>query len=137
MRRVTLVGTLVVVLLSTLLAMNAGRVWAQTYTFSPNPPVVGLPFTITSSDASDIISVYSVSTCNSPNFITGGVGQVTVPAPPAATQYSFFTSDTDACTPFNIVPASIPEYPNPSYGLSVLAVLMILAYSIIKRRSSH
>jgi len=110
---------------------SVSQAWAATYTFSPNPPVAGPPFSITSSFSGDTIFVFSGSTCFGPNHIAFGTGgSVSVPAQPAG-PYSYFASE-QTCTTFSVVPASIPEYP---YGLVLLAVFMVLGYAVIKRKT--
>jgi len=102
---------LMTLLLLKLLA-EGRQVWGLTYTFSPDPPVAGQPFTITSSDPFDSIEVYSGSGCDFVNLIVLDGASVSVPAQPAGT-YSFITSDIGpACPSFTVIPAPATSLPH-------------------------
>lgn len=117
---------------------SIGQVWALT--ISPNPPIAGEPFTITNSSATsgDIISVYTGSGCANSNFIPGLGGSVgpsgSVSLTLSAGQYSAQgILAVNGCVNFTVSPAqSVPEYP---YGLALVAVLMVLGYAVIKRKT--
>jgi hypothetical protein len=113
--------------------MNVGQVWATS--FSPNPPVAGQPFTITSGGGSGVgLSVYESCGCNGGCAVTAGSSPLTLTLPTAG-QYNVFDEFDSSCTSFTVVPAiSIPEYPAPTYGLPLLVIFMVLAYAVIKRR---
>ena len=121
---------LVLVVFLVFMVVNMEQVWAVT--LNPNPPVDGQPFTITSSAGpSSPLSVYGSCGCNGGCAITAGSSPFTLTL--AAGQYNVFDSGTSECSSFTVVPAqSIPEYP---YGLTILAVLMVLGYAVIKRRT--
>ena len=95
---------LVALLLLTLFLTGGRQVWAVVISFSPNPPVAGQPFTITSSDSDDGLSVYTGSVCNGQFSITAGTGTVNVPAQSAGA-YAYFDADLAVCVDFNIISA--------------------------------
>ena len=112
---------------------SVGQVWA--YTITPNPPIAEQPFTIAANSATDTVRV-GLGCTGSGNILEqfdSGTGSVTLRL--SASQYGFEIDGETDCALFTVEPASIPEYPNPTYGLPILAILMILAYAVIKRRT--
>lgn len=131
MVRRALVGC-VILLVLTILAMNPHPVSA--YTITPNPPVAGQPFTITANFGSDTIFVYQGSGCPDGHFNVG-VGMVTLTEP--AGQYSFVIEHETVpnCVNFTVNSAPpIPEYP---LGLPLLAILTVIGYGLVRRRTRN
>jgi hypothetical protein len=119
-----LLGLVAVIVLLT----NVGQVWALTIT--PNPPIAGEPFTITSMPGYSSVFVFSSSDCSGGVIASSFTSPFTLTL--SAGQYSAYSGDVSGCVKFTVVPAAIPEYP---YGLGVLAVFMVVGYGLIKRRS--
>jgi hypothetical protein len=102
---------------------------------TPNPPTAGAPFNISgiTDCLSPNVSVYSGSGCSGTTVFSMLVGtqvsySVTVPGQPAG---PYSVSD-GACVNFTIDPALIPEYP---LGFPLLAILTVIAYGMIRRRT--
>jgi hypothetical protein len=69
--------------------------------------------------------------------LPNGVYSFTVPGQVAGPYTVQVATDVSGCFPFTIIQAAttpIPEYP---LGLPILAVLTILAYGIIRRRTRN
>lgn len=129
MRRVRVGVTLVTLLVLSLLAVDAGQVWAQS--FNPNPPIAGQSFTISgfcSSGPCVVIVIFQTGLgCGNGNTVAvsgpfGGPGSysATIPGQPQGT-YSTFTIGGESCVFFTVVPAtsgggaSCPEGTAPSF----------------------
>ena len=123
-----------------LIAVNAGQVWADT--LIPNPVIAGQTFSISGVGGGGFGSLYHGSLCDNGGSITA-ITAVFDPSPGSFTDnfpaqsagpYSFsHEGDSSGCVPFTIISAAIPEYP---YGLSVLAIFMVLGYAVIKRKTA-
>lgn len=128
-------------LMLALLLVNLKPAWADVMV-SPTSPIAGQPFTV--SGNSDGTGTVDVKSCSCPCldgastvFSTGvnNAYSLTVPGLPAGTYAALSDSENGvSCANFTVVPALIPEYP---LGLAVLAVLMVLAYAVIKRRTRN
>jgi hypothetical protein len=135
LRRVLVVVALVAVLLLTMLVSE--EVYATVpITFSPNSPVAGQPFTITYSGGgpSGPVDVYrySGSSCVGVPVASGSGNSIFVSGLPAG-QYCVYFVIPLVVVVFTVT-APIPEYP---LGLPILAILMIIAYSVIRRRTRN
>lgn len=121
---------------------SVSQVWALS--ISPNPPIAGQGFTITSGvGISEHIYLFTGATCSGElldDRVVGPYGSFHVFLPSGnvgpysviATTTTRPVTVTEACTAFNIVVTPVPEYP---YGLAILAVFMVLGYAVIKRRT--
>ena len=134
MRRELISVKLLTVLMLTMLVSEVVYA-ALPITFSPNPPVAGQPFTITYSGGgpSGPVDVYSGSSCTGVPVATGSGNSISVPGLSAGPYCVFFVIPLVFIV-FNVVPATVvPEYP---LGLPLLAVLIVLAYGLIRRRKT-
>ena len=85
-------------------SISLGQVWALT--ISPNPPVAGQPFTVTSSNGpGTAIRLYSAycSPCEPTCVVDQGVSPATFTEAPG--QYYIFAADSDGCVALTVVPA--------------------------------
>jgi len=126
-RQVVCFAVLVMLFISSLLVMG----WADAPTTSPDPPIAGQPFTVNTTDPGTVTIYTGANLCSATTVVTSA------PAPNpsftlSAGGYHVIDGFGD-CLGFNVIPApSIPEYP---IGLPILAILMILGYTTIKRRT--
>jgi len=119
-------------------------------TITPNPVQQGQDFYVsgsfnpqTTSELPYVILVYS-GACRSGKQILFATGFVEPSGRLGPVKFSSTSLDVgthcveidagpDSATgSITVVPAAVPEYPT---GLTILAILMILAYAVIKRRS--
>lgn len=146
----------VIVLVVTILTIlvNVRNVYAQTLTLTPDPVTQGTDVVATGSGhitsatgslfVSTIFVAGLVSSCSGSVLFRmaastdagGNLNPVTIPTAslPVGTycvQVSFFPGrkGTQATASLTVNPASIPEYP---YGIPLLALFMILLYTVIK-----
>jgi len=138
-----LLGFLVILGLAVLL-VNVKPTWAggaYTITIIPSTPAPGVSFTINGKapPTATVLSIWPGSACSGltalDSFSEIGVFTQVVPGLPAG-QYSVLFKELPyvlICDPFT-VSAVIPEYP---FGLAVLGVFMIIAYSMIRRRTRN
>ena len=143
MGQVRLVTSLVLVVLFVLVIINVASVWADT--FNPNPPVAGQAFTISGVQTAPIGAWQVSSACGAGTLYQVGLDTGAAPftftdsisALPAGTYYfshQFDSTDCSSTGGFTVInPPPLPEYP---LGLPLLAVLMILAYGVIRRRKA-
>jgi len=118
---------------------SVSQVWADT--LSPNPVIADQPFSISGVGGGGFGSLYHGSLCDNGGSVTAITAVFDPSSGPftdnfgaqQAGPYSFsHDGDPSGCVPFTIVPASIPEYP---YGLTILAVFMVVGCAVIKRRT--
>ena len=141
LRRVTVGFGLLVILVAFLLVMvNVGQVWADT--INPNPPMAGQPFTISgTATTGGFGSLYAGSGCSVDSSITNvfdpspGAFIDSFPGQPAGS-YSFsHEGDASGCVNFTVnSPTPIPEYP---LGLPLLAILTLVGYGLVRRRTRN
>jgi hypothetical protein len=123
-----------VVFLAGLSLLEAGC----TPTITPPTPTAGVAFTITG-PCSPIgtVQVFSGPGCTGTQVFSaaanGAPYSVNVPGLLAGSYSARDGAGQVDCVNFTIVPAAIPEYP---LGLTILAVLLIVAYSLVKRKAS-
>jgi len=134
-----------------LLLVNVKPAWALGLT--PSSPIAGQSFIVSGiltcglllPPCTAALTLYSGSGCNSANMVysasqmtlPNGVYSFTVPGQVAGPYTVQVATDVSGCFPFTIIQAAttpIPEYP---LGLPILAVLTILAYGIIRRRTRN
>ncbi len=127
-------AVVILVALAVILSLSVGQVWALT--FNPNPPIAGQPFTVSGNTGGPSIpfGVFPTSNCAGGfivfTTVATGVFTITVPGQPAG-QYSI---SENGCVNFTIVPAAVPEYP---LGLGLLAILAVMGYGIVQRRTRN
>jgi len=143
MGQVRPVTSLVLVVLFVLVIINVAPVSADT--FNPNPPVAGQAFTISGAMTAPVGAWQVSSACGIgagtiyQSGIDTGIGPFTdsISALPAGTYYfshQFDSTDCSSTGGFTVInPPPLPEYP---LGLPLLAVFMILAYGVIRRRKA-
>jgi hypothetical protein len=138
--RVRVTAAVILLVFVMLLAVNAASVWADT--FNPNPPVPGTGFSISgTASTGGFGSLFHESSCAPSSFITAvfdpSPGSFTDSFPAqSAGPYSFsHDGDASGCVHFTIQAAPpIPEYP---YGLPLLAILLVIAYGLVRRRINY
>ena len=116
--------------------VSVGQVRAQPSPpmFNPNPPIAGEPFTVSGATllGGQSIRLYPRSTCTGSSTslgISGVMGVYSFTLTEAAGSYCL---EAEGLYPFTVDPAPIPEYP---IGLPLLAILMIVGYAVIKRKT--
>lgn len=147
--------------LTLMLAITALAPHAYGYSFlpptvSPNPAVAGQPITVsgtgccTTADTVDGAIFVDTSAAHDCSSVGSGVISFGPQALSPSLKYSFTitlsspgfycVSTTDSATPItdsgntplSVTAAPIPEYP---FGLAVLAILMIVGYGVIRRKT--
>lgn len=164
---VTVLSILVLTIVGVVSLSPAHAVGTMTLNVSPNPPLPGQTVTfsgqvtppLTSADNIEVVVSSGGLTCaDDIRFVPLAVGltpstfsgsftgtadsaghySITVAGGFAAGLYGAIALDESAglasvCDPFTVTP-NIPEYP---FGLAVLAIFMIIAYSVIKRKTRY
>jgi hypothetical protein len=110
-------------------------------TVTPPSPTAGQSITLSGPSAAGDVEMFTGSGCTVASMIFSSNTHVassytlTLPGRPAG-QYSVsVVGDTPSCVNFTVQAASpIPEYP---LGLVVLAIFMIIAYGIIRRKTRY
>jgi hypothetical protein len=107
-------------------------------TITPPSPTPGQPITLSGPNVDGNVEVFTGSGCtgtlvfSSATFVASSY-TVTVPGQPAGQYSASVEEDTSSCVNFTVQAASpIPEYP---FGLAVLAIFMIIAYGVTRRRT--
>jgi hypothetical protein len=134
------IGGLLLLFVLTLILVNLKPAWALTVT--PSSPTAGVSFTVSGTTSEQVagVAVYSGAGCVNANLVysTDQVGpaiSVAVPGQPTGQYSAIIIGDPSGCVNFTINSASpIPEYP---LGVALLALLIIPAYTVIKRRTRN
>ena len=146
LQRVLVGVTIVAILGLTILAANVGQVEAQsTIMVTPSSPTAGQSFTLSGNcdDTLCGIIVYLGGACGVSVGLTevfqtdigSGPYSVSVSGQPAGSGRASVLPfhGAEVCVNFTVIPAAtVPEYP---YGLTLLAVLTVLGYAVIKRKT--
>lgn len=135
--------------------LNVGNVYAQTLTLTPNPVTQGVNVVATgsgfnpnlSSSNALLVAVNAGVGCSGPTLNlagstdgTGNLNPITIPTSGLSVGVhcmevnpAFGSSLVSANLTVNSA-TSIPEYP---FGLAVLAIFMMLAYGVIRRKTRY
>ncbi len=111
---------------------------------TPNPPTAGNSFVVSGTNACSggvSLVIYSGSGCVGTVVFsqpipgaTGSHYSITVPGQLAGSYSTVDDAIPADCVNFTIDPAPIPEYP---LGLPILAILTVIAYGLIKRKTDN
>jgi hypothetical protein len=133
--------SLFILLTFALLLVTVNSAWA-TPTMTPGTPTAGQTFTVSGTSVCHGCNVvlYSDSSCTTQLTILGvsdgttGVYSFTVVGGEPVGSYGA-KDNIVPCVSFTVTAApAIPEYP---YGLPLLAILAVIAYGLIRRKTKH
>jgi hypothetical protein len=127
-----------------LLLVSVKPAWASPIV-TPSSPTAGVSFTIngdgSASGANELI-VYNDGTCGgSGGTVVFSMVENLTPSYSvtltltSAGQYS--ASDTTGCRPFTVKAAPAPPIPEYPYGLTLLAILLVIGYGVVRRRINY
>ena len=151
-KQAALILTIITIVAFTL-TLNIGNVYALTFTLTPNSVMQGVNVVASGSgyidSSSGTLQVFSTSSCvgssqfslavssdGSGNLIPVNIPTASLSVGDHCAAISGLITDDDTFNQFFTVTAAppIPEYP---FGLAVLAVFMIIAYGVIRRKTRN
>jgi hypothetical protein len=109
---------------------DVGRIYLTTgHVFTVSPGLLGCSGSVIGGAS----SYYVIHVENDGNFVVTGISTTGLSVGTYCVLFTDFDSSTQTATTLTVGTTPIPEYP---FGLAVLAIFMIIAYGVIRRKTA-